>query len=179
MTQFGQHPEVKDLVQQHVGRVYRFALRLTGDRHLAEDLTQDTFAKAWQNRRRLRQPEAARAWLFRIAVNLWRDRLRQKRRRPKSEEIAPDDCLSEGKPPDGELVDREDLQRTLDAMDLLPERQREVLYLHACEELSLAEIGNILDISPDAAKASLSLARKRMRRLVADVYRDRFSARSL
>ncbi len=54
-------------------------------------------------------------------------------------------------------------------MDALPERQREVLYLHACEGFSLAEIAEILSLSPEAVKASLSLARKRMRQKLQDL----------
>ena len=65
---------------------------------------------------------------------------------------------------DRELIVREDVARVLEAMDSLPARQREVLYLHACEELSLGEIATVLGISPDAAKASLCEARKRLRR---------------
>ena len=77
-------------------------------------------------------------------------------------------------PPVQQVIDREDVQRTLDAMDKLPPRQREVLYLHACEGLCLAEIADVLDISSDAVKASLSLARKRMRRQLEDLCPDRF-----
>src|SRR3989304_8552329 len=65
---------VKVLLEEHVPRVYRFALRLTGNRHEAEDLTQETFLRAWRHRRRLRDRSAARVWLFAIAANLWRDR---------------------------------------------------------------------------------------------------------
>lgn len=61
-------------------------------------------------------------------------------------------------------------------MDQLPPRQRQVLHLHAIEELSLAEIAEVLDIGSEAVKASLSLARKRIRRKLSDVCRDRFAA---
>jgi RNA polymerase sigma factor (sigma-70 family) len=47
----------------------------------------------------------------------------------------------------------------------LPDRQRQVLYLHACEDLSLAEIAEVLEISHSAVKSSLAVARKRMRQL--------------
>ena len=53
-------------------------------------------------------------------------------------------------------------------MDTLPARQREVLYLATCEELSLMEVADVLEITPAAAKASLSLARKRMREQLGD-----------
>jgi RNA polymerase sigma factor (sigma-70 family) len=59
-------------------------------------------------------------------------------------------------------------------MDSLPPRQREVLYLHACEELSIVEIADVLEITTQAAKSSLSLARKSMRGRLRDLCEDRF-----
>src|SRR5207244_7362280 len=69
------------LLQECVPRVYRFALRLTHDPHAAEDLTQETFLRAWSQFRHLREPRAAQVWLFRIAVNVWRDQVRRGRSR--------------------------------------------------------------------------------------------------
>src|SRR5712692_4928022 len=70
---------VKNLLEEYVPRVYRFALRLTNDPHAAEDLTQETLLRAWRRRGLLRDPRAARVWLFRITANLWRDQLRRDR----------------------------------------------------------------------------------------------------
>jgi RNA polymerase sigma factor (sigma-70 family) len=151
-------------VDENLPRVYRFALRLTGSRQDAEDLTQETFLQAWRRRGDLRRPDAARAWLFTIAKNLWNDWLRRKSRRPKLIEPLQDDHQSAAVAADRELIVREDLRRVLDAMAALPERQREVLYLRACEELSLSEIAAVLGISLEAAKASLCEGRKRLRR---------------
>ncbi|OHB73174.1 MAG: hypothetical protein A2V70_09125 [Planctomycetes bacterium RBG_13_63_9] len=165
---------MRAILEQHVPRVYGFALRLTGNPDMAEDLTQETFLRAWRHRRRLREPRAARVWLFQIAVNLWRDRARRERRRPAHVELSDDDCPSAAARPEQAAGDREDVGRALRAMDSLPPRQREVLYLHALEQLSLEQIAEVLAISSDAVKASLSLARKRMRRQLRDICRDRF-----
>jgi RNA polymerase sigma-70 factor (ECF subfamily) len=154
--------------------VYRFALRLTRNSHRAEEITQETFVRACRGQHRLRDRDKARVWLFQIAVNLWRDQVRKETRRPEQPDASIDQCQSGGISPDRELIDREDVQRALETMDSLPSRQREVLYLHACEQLSLGQIAEILAISPDAVKASLSLARKKMRRQLSDVCRDRF-----
>ncbi len=151
-------------MDEHVPRVYRFALRLTGNRQEAEDLTQETFLRAWRRRGDLLQPGAARVWLFAIAANLWRDRLRGRRRRPAPAEPLAEDHASAVASPDRDLIAREQLGRVLEAIDLLPARQREVLYLHACEGLALGEIAAVLAISPEAVKASLCQARKRLRR---------------
>ena len=151
-------------MEEYLPHVYRFALRLTGSRQEAEDLTQDTFLQAWRRRGRLRDADAARVWLFTIAKNLWNDRLRQKGRRPALIEPLQENHASAAVAADHELIVREDVRRVLEAMDSLPSRQREVMHLHACEGFSLGEIATVLGISPDAVKANLCEARKRLRR---------------
>ncbi len=168
---------MRGLLEEHVPRVYRFALRLTGDRHQAEDLTQETFLRAWRGRKRLRDPDALRVWLFKIAVNLWRDRVRRARRAPQPAGSPPDDRESPSASPVERALQREDVARALAAIDSLPPRQREVLYLHACEELSIAQIADVLQVSPEAVKSSLSLARKRMRRELGDLCPDPFRSK--
>jgi RNA polymerase sigma-70 factor (ECF subfamily) len=70
--------------------------------------------------------------------------------------------------------DQDDLRRALEAMEGLPERQREVLYLSACEGLSAAEVAAVLDVSADSVKANLCLARKKLRQQLKDLYEERF-----
>ncbi|MBM4088616.1 MAG: RNA polymerase sigma factor [Planctomycetes bacterium] len=152
------------VVDEHLPHVYRFALRLTRSRQEAEDLTQEVFLQAWRRRDQRRDPHATRVWLFTIAANLWRDRLRREARRRPLVELSERECTSAVDPPDRALIVREDVCRVLQMMDSLPPRQREVLYLHACEGLVLAEIAAALGISPEAVKASLCQARKRLRR---------------
>ncbi len=155
-------------------RVYRFAVRLTADRHEAEDLTQETMLRAWRARHRLREPGAAAVWLLRITANLWRDRLRQKGRRTEAAGPLEFEPPGSAVPVAEEFTDQEDLRRALAAMDALPPRQREVLYLHACEGLDQAEIAAVLGISTQSVKSSLSLARQKLRRKLDDVCRERF-----
>ena len=154
---------VKDLFEAHASRVYLFAQRLTGCPQDAEDLTQEVFVRALRHKTRLRDPKAARGWLFAIAANLWRSRLRRKGCEEAYIRYRQGVEAPLSRPPESELMTREDVVQVRAAMERLPDRQREVLYLHACEGFSLGEIAKILDISSDAAKASLSLARKRMR----------------
>jgi RNA polymerase sigma-70 factor, ECF subfamily len=151
-------------VDEYLPHVYRFALRLTGSRQEAEDLTQDTFLRAWPRRGRLRDANAVRVWLLTIAKNLWNDRLRRKGRRPTRVEPLQEDHQSTAVAADRMLIVREDIRRVLEAMDSLPARQRDVLHLHACDGFSLGEIATVLGISVEAAKASLCEARKRLRR---------------
>lgn len=162
---------MNDLLAQHADRLYRFALRLTRDRAAAEDLAQDALLRAWRGRDRLRNPNAARAWLFQIVANLWRDRLRR-RSTTEEELIEPAAVICPAEPARG-LEERELVEQALAALDGLPQRQREVLYLHACEGLSIAEVAEALESSPDAVKSSLCLARKRMRERLAHLIPQR------
>jgi RNA polymerase sigma-70 factor (ECF subfamily) len=164
---------VSDRLDEWVPRVYRFALRLSNDPHAAEDLTQETFLRAWRWRGRLRDPRATRAWLFRTAANLWRDRLRRGRSPvARAGPLEADAALGPARPPERLAAGREELARALAALNGLPPRQREVLYLSACEGLTTAEVAAVLGISAAAAKASLSLARQALRRQLHDLFPD-------
>ena len=128
---------------------------------MAEELIQETMLRAWKRRRWLTDPDAVKPWLFRIASNVWRDELRRRKVRSRGHE-------KHRSPPardaPTELECAEEARRALAAIDELPERQRNVLYLTACEGLTPAQIGLVLDISPGAAKSTLSLARAKLRR---------------
>ena len=165
-----------NLLQECVARVYRFALRLTQDAHAAEDLTQETMLRAWRAQWRLRDPAAGRVWLLRIAVNAWRDQVRRGRSPVARAGPLPPDQAGPDPGPDRRASDRDDLRRALEAMDALPPRQREVLYLNACEGLSANEIANVLAVSPESVKANLCLARKKLREQLRDLFEDLFPA---
>lgn len=160
-------PTVIPPLEEHVGTVYRYALRLAGRPDVAEDLTQETLWRAWRGRSRLRDARAVRLWLLRIASNLWTDHLRQKRFRPRRLEAEPP-CP---RPMPDRLTDQqENVRRALEAMDELPPRQRQVMYLATCEGLSHAEVAEVLEIDVSAVKSSLSLARRELRQRLKDVY---------
>ena len=158
-----------DALEQLVTPVYRFALRLaTGDVHLAEDLTQETLVRALHaSRHDLRRPpredlDARRTWLFTIVANVWRDHLRRHQvRSAHARDLSVRTKLTQTAP-EHDLARRETAAGALDELDRLPERQRQVLYLSACEGLSPAAIASVLGISRRAATASLSLARRRL-----------------
>jgi RNA polymerase sigma-70 factor (ECF subfamily) len=166
---------VSDILEKWVPRVYRFALRLSNDPHTAEDLAQETFLRAWRHRKGLRDERAARIWLFRIAANLWRDQLR--RARSPVARPAPLGNHAELEVVDGSVIpalrlvsDKEELTRATEIMNALPRRQRHVLYLSACEGMASNDIAEVLDITANAVKANLSLARKTMRQLLPDSF---------
>lgn len=150
-------------LEQLLPRVFGFALRLTGDPHQAEDLTQETILRAWRAGLGTRSPNQARVWLFQIAANAWRDQLRRRRLAP--ERAGPLDINHPARRVDPVALaeQRDDVARALVALDALPGRQREALYLSACEGLSNAEIAEILGCTADSVKTNLSIARRKLR----------------
>lgn len=154
---------VNNLLEEWAPRVFRFALRLCDNPHAADDLTQETFLRAWRHRSRLRDDRAGGVWLFRITANLWRDQVRRARSPVARASPLMDEKPGSVHPPERLASGREELHRAMEVLANLPSRQREVLYLNACEGLSAKEISEVLGVSADAVKANLSLARKKMR----------------
>ncbi len=118
-----------DGIEEHVGTVYRYAIRLAGRPDLAEDLTQEALLRAWRGRNKLRDPQVARVWLLRIVSNVWTDHLRQARFRPRLLETEPA-CPRR---PLAEVTEgREAVARAMAVMDELPTRQRQVICVRDC-----------------------------------------------
>lgn len=154
---------VREQLSEFLPNVYRFARQLTQDTHLAEDLTQEAMVRAmrcWRNG----LPDRPLSWLFRVVENLWRDRCRKLGRQvahhPLEEAVH---GSAKSVLPEEQAQHKEELESALMAMGRLPERQRMVLHLHACEQFSVEEVSQTLEITPEAVRSSLSLARKALR----------------
>lgn len=73
-------PRYADLVHEHLDALYGFCVRLAGDPTEGEDLLQDALVRGMRSYGDLREPDRAKGWLFAIATNIWRDRLRARGR---------------------------------------------------------------------------------------------------
>lgn len=146
---------VTPTLEEHLGTVYRYALRLTGRADLADDLTQETMLRACRSWRTLRDERIARVWLLRIATNLWNDQLRRAKFRPRVL-VAEPECPRRS--PGNASDERETVALALAAMNELPPRQRQVLHLITCEELTHADVAEVLGIDA-ATNAAQNAAR--------------------
>jgi RNA polymerase sigma-70 factor (ECF subfamily) len=164
----GQADTVDQLLAEHADAVYRYALRLTRHSHAAQDLMQETLLRGWRARRSLREPAAARVWLLRIATNLHRDGWRANR----ALEPIVADPIDRTASAVGRLEHKECVERALAALDELPSRQRQAMHLITIEQLTHQQAAEVLAISVDALKASLSLARREMRERLKDIFDD-------
>lgn len=154
------------LVREHGNEVYTLARRLVGDPHLAADVAQETLIRAWKALPNFRGDAALSTWLHRITVNTaWTQRKRARRHSG-----PPLDDFHEVAAPmgaDHPETAGETLElrgRLRQALDSLPEAQRQVVVLKDVYDWSHAEIAEAMGISVSAAKVRLHRARARLAR---------------
>lgn len=152
------------LYDAHVDRLYRLALRLTGDEELAAEYTQQAFTRAFRSLGSFRGDSSFATWLHRVTVNVTLSGLR-KLNRCRDVEQDLETAARQGRPPhESDPMLR---QRIDDALAALPALYREAVVLHDIEGFTHDEIGRILDIPSGTSKARLSRARARLRPLLA------------
>ena len=145
------------LFNKYFQSVYNFALTLSRDPALAEDLTQEAFIRAHANLERLGPPWNFRAWIFRLTRNYFIDLTRKEREVYPLEEGEP--VISPGPGPEKETMSREAVARVQSTLGRMSVQYREILVLRELNEFSYAEIGEILDLSSSNVKVSLHRAR--------------------
>jgi RNA polymerase sigma-70 factor (ECF subfamily) len=151
------------LVRQHARAVFGVVFRRVGDRVMAEDLSQETFLRAWRARDSFRgEPEAIRGWLCAIASNVARDHVRALRRRPREEEAAFIDIPSSGEDPAAYAEAADSLVRLREALAELPSNQREMFLLRERDGLSYKEIAGVLDCPIGTVMSGLARAREHL-----------------
>jgi RNA polymerase sigma-70 factor, ECF subfamily len=141
-----------DLYERHWRDVYRFALFLSGNAAHAENLTSDTFVRAWTARGTIREA-TIRAYLLTITRNLWRD-MERRNRRHVSLDAAGEPAVS----PEGDQL--AELGWTERQLELVAAGDRDALLLHARDGLSYDEVARRLHISVGAVKSRVFRARQ-------------------
>ena len=142
-----------ELYGAHARDVYRFALYLSGDTALAQDITSETFLRVWLAEQPVR-PTSVKGWLFVIARNLYRHELRHLRRKMPLDPTMPSaDSVA------GTFEAKEKLARVLKALAALPEVDRCALLMRVVEGFPYGEIAATLHISVAAAKVKVHRAR--------------------
>lgn len=148
------------LWNEHAGDVHRFALFLTGNPAFADDLTSETFVRAWSARERV-DLATVRAYLLAITRNLFRHELRSARRR-EIPVTASDSLPASEASPERSAIVRDELARVLRALQQIPESDREALLLRAEGGLAYDEIARALNLSVAAVKVKVHRARLRL-----------------
>ena len=147
------------LVRRWEGDVRAFLIHMMGSVEEAEDLTQETFVKVYGQARRYRGEGLFRSWLFRIAGNLARSRLRRRRiLRWVSFDPRAHDLADRRAAPDADLVERERAVAVRAAVAALPERQRQALTLHRYQGLKYREIAAVMGTSVPGVESLIQRA---------------------
>jgi RNA polymerase sigma-70 factor, ECF subfamily len=162
-AQKGDRAAFAALVEQYWDRLYRWLYHLTRDQHTAEDLTQETFLKAFANLTRFRAESNFAGWLFRIGHNNFANHYRASRTR----EALPDDLQTQHEGPVEEVLLRETQQGLADALARLPADFRAALLLRAEEGLSFRQIAQVLGLTEETARWRVFKARQKLLGLMA------------
>lgn len=164
----GETDAFERFVDHFRSKVFHYSWLMCGQPEDAEEVAQETLLKVFENFDQLREPEHARAWVFRIAKNACLMHRRKSVFAPAHElsleELAPtDEVPTSAFPPDDELL-RGELRNVLDRIiSELPQSYRAVVLLRDVEELSTEETAQILDLSIDVVKTRLHRGRLAMR----------------
>lgn len=146
--------DFSELYRKYAPDVLRFAVYLCGDRDEAEDITAETFARAWTSPEPIRAA-TVKGYLFTIARNLFLQGLRKRKRHVTLADDLPDPRTS----PQARAEQLSELDAVIERLQALAEIDRAALVMRAVDEMSYEEIARALDISVAAAKVKVHRAR--------------------
>jgi RNA polymerase sigma-70 factor (ECF subfamily) len=149
--------DIESLYKRYAPDVRRFALFLSGDPMMADEITSDTFVSAWLTRERIRQP-TVKSYLFAIARNMYRDRQRREARHTELDERMADKRISA----QTHMEQSAEVRAVLAALQQLPEMDRTVLLMRALDEMPYEEIAETLGIPVVTAKVKAYRARLKL-----------------
>jgi RNA polymerase sigma-70 factor (ECF subfamily) len=160
------HKTFGRIVESHGRHVFQLAFRMTGNEQDAEEVVQETFLKAYRGYAGYRGKAAVNTWLYRIATNCAIDLLRQRKRlTAEHTEIEPDHTSG----PDSQTgqearIMRRQFQEELSGhMGRLTAMERIAFVLRHYQDLPIAEIGETLEIKPNAVKQAIFRAVRKLR----------------
>ena len=151
-------------------RIYRYILRMVRDRGEAEELTQETFLRAYRHRDTLRDEQAIPGWLYRIGTHVCLDRLRQRKpnvsmdSKEGATQVASVVSMS---PSVLEVTERKETSACVQrCLDFLPDNYRAVIVLHEAHSLTAPEIASLLGLKLTTVKMRLHRARRMLQQVM-------------
>lgn len=172
-AQSGDRSAFEELVRQHANRLYAVLLRFVADSGEAEELTQETFLRAWRGIGRFQGRSRFFTWLYRIAIN---EAKRRSERRPAAGTLTSIDADPIEEAPDWSeapqlRAEHGDLRRVLEeSIRALPLEYRAPLILRDVEGLSTEEAAAVMELGEAAFKSRLHRARLAVRRAIDEYF---------
>lgn len=177
----GKQSAFDTLVQKYSGRAYQIAYGVLGSREDAEEVAQDVFIRIHRALPKFRGDSEFTTWMYRIAMNLARNKYRWNKSRGSQKNLSIDspldgsedgdgrklDVIEEGLSPD-QMVALDEFERNaMKELASLPELYRQALMLRNVEELSYEEIADLLDCKLGTIKSRIARAREELRKRLA------------
>ena len=168
----GRDSVLNSLMERHSERLFRYLIRQLQNEDDAADIAQEAFVRVYQHRAKFDPRQRFSTWLYTIATNLARDRLKWRSRHPQVSLNQPvgegdnimGDAIPDSKPlPDAVLVSNERADAVRDVIATLPEDLRTAIILSEYQLLSNAEIANVLRCSVKAIESRIYRAKQRLR----------------
>jgi RNA polymerase sigma-70 factor, ECF subfamily len=151
------------VVAAHHPEIHRYLRRVAPRASDADDLSQETFLRAYRAWRSLPAGANVRAWLFAIATNLCRNQYRGEQRRSRAYAAVKIDPDAAGHSPDGEALGQEARVLVERVVGELPMKQRLAFIMRKIHDLEYEAIGQSLHCSPESARAHVFQALKKIR----------------
>ena len=176
----------EQLVLKYQTPIYNLCFRMVGNAEDAADLTQESFLKAWNHLHSFHYEAAFSTWLYRLASNTCLDFLRSMKRHPQISLTVEDNDGEEATldipdlspSPEEALLCAEEKALLAQAMQELEPEQRQILTLRVVNEISYADIADVLRIREGTVKSRLSRARDALRKKLLIIGNKPFSSSS-
>lgn len=166
----GDETAFNELFNAYKSRIFNYINKMTGDRHLAEELTQETFINVYMNINNYRPIGLFKAWIYTIASNLTRNELRRRARKKDvslnhpindKAETTLEDMLSSEKLSPEYIAGNKELKQAIEkVLQSLPDIYREVIILCVIEEMTYEEAAKALGTNVKTVSSRLARARE-------------------
>ncbi|WJH36450.1 RNA polymerase sigma factor SigW [Paenibacillus aurantius] len=178
LARTGDRRAFAELVDLYKDKMYHLAYRMLGQSHEAEDIVQETFLRVYTNLDRYDVNQKFSTWIYRIATNLCIDRLRKRKpnysldaEMPEGEGADWYSLLASDQPsPESEVMLSETQEHIRRAIDSLPDKYKSVVILRYLQDLSLQEIGDVLDMPVTTVKTRVHRGREFLRKKLESEY---------
>lgn len=171
----GDKESLEILIRSYLKPIYNFVYRYVGNRHEAEDITQEAFVKVWRNLKKFDQSKSFKTWIFQIAKNTAFDILKKKKAIPFSEfeneegENMIIETLADPAKLPSELLEKADIAQMLNAaLEQLSPNYRMVLFLRYNDHFNFREIAESLNESLNTIKSRHRRALIALKKLLAE-----------
>ena len=167
----GKQKAFDEIVLKYKDKIFNTAYRFLGEWQDANDLTQETFIAVYKNIRKFRGESAVSTWIYRIAVNLCKNKLGSLENRNREKTVSVDEKILNIKNKNDtphKLLEKKELEITVQkAIDSLPADWKDVVVLKDIEDMPYEEIASVLNCEVGTVKSRLHRARMALREKLA------------